>query len=462
MFSLLSSVLMSVIIVLISSSFGWWGVIWACQVNAISSSVKSFMVVEVAYLGFSGSFYCDEVSSGFVWLSGFVTGLSLLSMSDLLCGEAKSFFFAVSGLFVVLSVCFGTSSVLVFYMLFEISLIPTLSLICGWGYQPERLRAGKYMMVYTVGASLPLLGFIVFVFFDGGTLSFVLLFSVGMKFLNWVVFLCAMMAFLVKSPAYMVHGWLPKAHVEAPVAGSMFLAGVLLKLGGYGLLRFVAVFGLWSGVVLSCLTCLCLFGGVVASIICCCQVDVKSLVAYSSVGHMSLVLGGLMSESFWGLGGSYLLMLAHGLSSCGLFYLVGELYKVYGSRMLFVMRGGVGNLFGVNLWLAFMCGFNAAAPPSLSLWSEVILCISLISYSMWFSGLVGVLGFLSCLYSWSMYCGTQTGCYPLWVRSFGQISYTFGQGVICSGIVFLMTALSLCCEHSKFSYLKKFFFEYDK
>nr|QTA71703.1 NADH dehydrogenase subunit 4 [Hyriopsis bialata] len=457
MFSLLLSSLIGVFVVLISSELGWWGVVWVCQINVVGVSLKSLESLAVAYVGLGGGFYCDEVSSGFVWLSGFITSLSLLSMSDLLGKTNNSFFFAVVGLSLILFACFGSSSVFVFYMLFEASLIPTLCLVCGWGYQPERLRAGKYMMVYTVGASLPLLGFVVFVFFESGTLSFALLCMVSEKFLSWLVFLCASMAFLVKSPMYMVHSWLPKAHVEAPVAGSMFLAGVLLKLGGYGLLRFVMVFGLWGGAVLSCIACLSLFGGVIASIICCCQTDIKSLVAYSSVGHMSLVLGGLMSGGFWGLGGSYLLMLAHGLSSCGLFYLVSELYKAYGSRMMFVMRGGVGSLFGVNLWLAFMCGFNAAAPPSLGLLSEVILCISLVSYSVWFSGLVSVLGFLSCFYSWLMYCSTQVGNYPLWARSFDSVGYTFGQGIICVSILFPLVALSLVCGASKFFYLKYFF-----
>lgn len=205
-------------------------------------------------------------------------------------------------------------------------------------------------MLYTVGASLPLLVFILFMLYVGGNRSFIL--SGVMRRLlpcGPVMFMAVVLAFLVKSPMYGVHGWLPKAHVEAPVAGSMFLAGVLLKLGGYGLIRFVGLLNLYGSVVFSCVVCLCIFGGVIASVVCCVQSDAKRLVAYSSVGHMSLVLGGVISGSFWGLGGRYLLMVAHGLSSSGMFFLVGELYKLYSSRMLFIIRGGIGNLFGINL-----------------------------------------------------------------------------------------------------------------
>nr|ALQ78693.1 NADH dehydrogenase subunit 4 [Potomida littoralis] len=430
----------------------WWLVVWVCQLSALEVVASSFMGVGVPFCS-SGMVCCDEVSCGLIWLSVFITGLSLLGSSDILMGEDKSemFLIAVVSLCLILCFCFSADSLFVFYVLFEFSLIPTLFIICGWGYQPERLRAGKFMVLYTVSASLPLLAFIFYVFSVDGSDSFILLCGArkGLLF-SPMLFLSVTMAFLVKSPMYGVHMWLPKAHVEAPVAGSMFLAGVLLKLGGYGLVRFMGLLSLHGSVVYSFVICLCVFGGVVASVVCCAQTDAKSLVAYSSVGHMSLVLGGLMSGSYWGLGGSYLLMIAHGLSSCGMFYLVGELYKNYSSRMLFVIRGSVGSLFGINLWLAFMCGLNAAAPPSLSLCSEVVLCISLVSHSLWFSAFVGILGFLSCLYSWLFYCNTQTGGYPVWAYSFYGVGYPYSQSAVCVSIIFPLVGLSLCCEYGKF------------
>nr|APA19197.1 NADH dehydrogenase subunit 4 [Parvasolenaia rivularis] len=452
-FSLMIMVLFGLLLGVWWFEVSWWVMVWSFQLGVVVVVLGGFTGIHISECSFGGFFCCDEISYGLIWLSVFVASLSLLASGDVLSLKDSSQVFLVSvlSLTVILCLCFSVSTLGLFYVFFEFSLIPILLIICGWGYQPERLWAVKYMVLYTVGASLPLLVLILVFFYVDGSMSFVLLYGMrGALSCSFVVFMAATLAFLVKSPLYGLHSWLPKAHVEAPVAGSMFLAGVLLKLGGYGLVRFVSLLSAKNGVVLNCVICLCVFGGVVASVVCCAQVDSKSLVAYSSVGHMSLVLAGLMQGSFWGLGGAYLLMVAHGLSSCGMFYLVGELYKMYSSRMLFVLRGGVGGLYGFNFWLAFMCGFNAAAPPSLSLCSEVILCISILSYSLWFSVFIGALGFFSCLYSWSLYCGTQIGSYPIWARSFKGISCFHTQGVVCSAIVFPMVGLCFCCELGKF------------
>nr|QDH07442.1 NADH dehydrogenase subunit 4 [Pilsbryoconcha exilis] len=453
MFSLIFMLWFGVLVGLLLGVVSWWVIVWGFSLSAVLAVLIGFVSVEVSSCEFGGVFCYDEISCGLVWLSLFISGLSLLGSMDILVSGDKSemFLVAVVSLSSVLCVCFSVDSLLLFYIFFEFSLVPILVIICGWGYQPERLRSIKYMVLYTVGASLPLLVLVFLLSIYSVSDKFSLLYAMrGVCPCGSMVLLASMMAFLVKSPAYGVHGWLPKAHVEAPVAGSMFLAGVLLKLGGYGLIRFYSILNLSSGVVFICLMCLCIFGGVVASVVCCAQADAKSLVAYSSVGHMSLVLGGLMSGSYWGLGGGYLLMIAHGLSSSGMFYLIGELYKMYSSRMLFVIRGGVGSLFGINLWLAFMSGFSASAPPSLSLCSEVMLCICLVSYSLWFSFFVGALGFLSCLYSWGLYCSTQTGNYPLWSYSNVSVSCWYQQGVVCVSLILPLMGLSACCDIGKF------------
>nr|ADU57251.1 NADH dehydrogenase subunit 4 [Sinohyriopsis schlegelii] len=412
----------------------WWGFVWACVIMFLVSLELWFSPLSL--VGCWGELLVvDNFSFGLVSLTVLVSGLSMLaSVRDVEKGgnSGVMFVFSVLVLTLVLVFCFSVGSLFSFYILFEFSLIPILLIILGWGYQPERLQAGKYMILYTVSASLPLLVLILLVLSSEGSVFWGFsYFSVGW---SWLVAVCASLAFLVKLPIYGFHLWLPKAHVEAPVAGSMILAGVLLKLGGYGLVRFFCSLGLCSSLVVSVIFCLGLGGGVVASMVCFAQNDVKALVAYSSVGHMSLVLGGVYSNTDWGWLGCLVMMLAHGLCSSGMFFLASETYKAYSTRSLYLIKGGLVVIPGVALCWFLMCAINMAAPPSLSLWGELMLGISVLSYSTMFAFLTGVMTFLSGLYSWYVYSVTQHGQCPMWVRS-GIMMEEFINYVVCFVLV---------------------------
>nr|YP_004425066.1 NADH dehydrogenase subunit 4 [Lasmigona compressa]ADL62641.1 NADH dehydrogenase subunit 4 [Lasmigona compressa] len=437
--------IISILLMLVSSlshSIFWWSVLWGCALLYLVSLGLWYSPVGLAGC-WSEFLVVDSFSFSLISLTILVSGLSMLgSVRDVekLGNKSVEFVFGILMLSMVLVLCFSVSTLLNFYIMFEFSLIPILLIILGWGYQPERLQAGKYMLLYTVSASLPLLILIVMVLVKGGSVFW------GWKFLSfewsWLVIVCSSLAFLVKLPIYGFHLWLPKAHVEAPVAGSMILAGVLLKLGGYGLIRIFYTLSLYGALVISIVFCIGLGGGIIASMVCFAQNDVKALVAYSSVGHMSLVLGGIYSNTEWGWLGCLLMMVAHGLCSSGMFFLASETYKFYKTRSLYLVKGGLALIPGVTLCWFLMCAINMAAPPSLNLWGELMLGISILSYSTLFALLTGAMTFLSGLYSWYLYSITQHGQCPLWVRGIIVIEEYISY-IISFMLVFILAVTSL-------------------
>lgn len=224
----------------------------------------------------------------------------------------------ILALLLTLLLFFITNNMVVLYIIFELSLIPTLALILKWGYQPERLQAGYYIMLYTICASLPLLAIVNMIYQSSGSLRLNKT-HILRGFNSYLVRAAFFTAFMVKLPTWGTHLWLPKAHVEAPVRGSIILAGVLLKLGGYGLMKFVFLTKTINNNLTLFLISTSLWGALLISIVCINSIDIKKLIAYSSVVHINLLILGVLSKSSIGVKGAMLMIISHGIRSPGIF-----------------------------------------------------------------------------------------------------------------------------------------------
>nr|AJH66259.1 NADH dehydrogenase subunit 4 [Bombyx mori] len=372
----------------------------------------------MCFFNMSYMFYCDIISFGLILLSIWICSLMIMASESLfkLNFYFNFFLFNVIFLLIMLYLTFSVLNLLLFYFFFEASLIPTLLLIIGWGYQPERIQAGMYLLFYILFGSLPLLMGIIYIFNDLNTMTIYFL-----KFFNmnmYLLYISMIFAFLVKMPMYFVHLWLPKAHVEAPISGSMILAGIMLKLGGYGLLR-VMIFLQEVNLKLNYIwIIISLVGGLFISMKCFCQVDMKSLIAYSSVAHMSMVIGGIMVMNYWGFIGSYILMISHGLCSSGMFCLANINYERLHSRSLYINSGMMNFMPSMSLWWFLLLSSNMAAPPSLNLLGEISLINSLVSWSNISMILLMMISFFSAGYSLYLYSYIQHGKYFQGLYSF--------------------------------------------
>ena len=380
----------------------------------IVSSLKILLMINNSSLvRISPILIIDQISATLIILSIWITALIILARYKIFNVKniPKIFSRTCLILLITLVISFSSSSMIIFYIAFEASLIPTIILIILWGYQPERIQASLYLIIYTITASLPLLMIILKIYYSSKHLNITIpeQLIIPTDSISWVIWMIIITAFLVKLPLFSVHLWLPKAHVEAPVAGSIILAAILLKLGGYGLTRMVIIFRYINKILVNPIMSIAIVGGVITSLICLRQSDIKSIIAYSSIGHIGLMVAGVLTNSKLGVQAGLSIIIAHGIRSSAIFCIANINYGMTQTRRITLTKGILTIIPILSLWWFLFCCANMAAPPRINLIREIILIISIIRHSPWIIIPLGIIRFITVAYSLYLYSATNHG-----------------------------------------------------
>ena len=367
-------------------------------------------------LNMNYSFGLDNISIFFFVLSSLLVFICILFIWN-----DKFFKEYVITLLVIelfLLIIFSVLDLFLFYIFFEAILIPMYLLIGIWGSRERKIRAVYLFFFYTLCGSIMLLIGILYIYSITGTLNIEYLLSFKFTEIEQkILWVCFFLSFASKIPMFPFHIWLPEAHVEAPTVGSVLLAGILLKLGVYGFLRFsLTLFPEASLFFSPFVYLLSVIGVIYASMSAIRQTDLKRIIAYSSIAHMNLVTIGIFSFNVLGLEGAILQSISHGFVSGGMFLLIGILYDRYHSRFLYYYGGLVHMMPIYAIFFLIFTLANIALPGTSSFVGEFLLLVGIYKTNI-VACIVSAIGVILC------------GAYSLWLYNrtiFGnlKIDYT--------------------------------------
>nr|YP_009440953.1 NADH dehydrogenase subunit 4 [Absidia glauca]AMA21260.1 NADH dehydrogenase subunit 4 [Absidia glauca] len=409
---------------------------------ALVSSLLTFILSLVLWAGFDSNYNgfqfvssfptvtageavgVDGISLFFVLLTTFIIPICILSSWDSIKTNIKYFLIAFLILETLLIAVFVVLDLLLFYICFESVLIPMFLIIGIWGARERKIHAAYQFFLYTLLGSLFMLLAILVIYFEVGSTDYQVLavadISETRQKILWLAFF---LSFAVKVPMIPFHIWLPEAHVEASLAGSIILAGILLKLAGYGFLRYsIGILPDASEFFTPLVYSLAVISIIYSSFTTLRQIDLKKIIAYSSVGHMNITLLGLFSNTIQGIEGSLILMLAHGVVSPALFICVVILYDRYHTRLLKYYRGLTQHMPVWSIMFFLFTLGNIAVPLSANFVGEFMTLVGAYQQNPVLT-VFGALGMiLSAAYGIWLYNRTAFGAQSRYLAPLGDIN----------------------------------------
>jgi len=347
----------------------------------------------------------DGISLFFILLITLLTPICILSSFQVINKNFKEFIILFLIMESFLMIVFSILDIIIFYIFFESILIPMFLIIGIWGSRKRKIRSNYMFFLYTLFGSVLMLIAILFVYFNKGTTDYQILLTLPFNFyyqkILWMAFF---IGFAIKVPMFPFHIWLPEAHVEAPTSGSVMLAGILLKLGTYGFIRFlIPLFPLATIYYTPFVYILGLIGIIYTSLTAIRQTDLKKIIAYASVAHMNLVIIGLFTINIYGIGGSILQMIGHGIISSALFLGIGVLYDRHHTRLIKYFGGITFTMpiFAI-IFLIFTLA-NIAVPGTGSFVSELLLLVGLFKHNYFITFFAATGMVLGAVYSLWLY-----------------------------------------------------------
>lgn len=380
--------------------------------------INYFLTLRNLWINFSSYYffiYQDKFRFSIIILNFWISRICII-----ISNKKKNFFILI--LIIIVNLCLRSSNIFIFYIFFEIRLIPLFIIVYWWGYYKERVTARIYILIYTILGSLPLFLSIVRIYSLIKRLEWFYLFTFNVKS-NKIIYWNLIIAFLIKIPTFGLHTWLPKAHVQAPVFGSIILARIILKLGGIGLIRIILTrinkaikFNLY-------LISFIIIGSCLIRFLCSILIDIKIIIAYSSIVHIGVATISILTLNIWGYAGSIILIIGHGLSSSCLFYITNVIFLRSQTRITFLNKGLLNQIPSfIYLWF-FACIRNLGAPLSLNFIRELIITNRILRYRTYFIIPLILINILRSFYSIQLFIYTTHGqtlqiYYPVKLKEF--------------------------------------------